>query len=265
MVIREKFIMGKSPRQSLCEDGLYIDENFIAVIDGVTSKSNTLYNGATGGRAAMESAIEVMKTASAETTAQELFDGVNSAVAALYNGTPTGEAAVCMIVYSIHRKEIWCIGDCQCIINNTCYTHEKLIDKELSEKRAKIIAEAVKSGISETDIIKNDIGRTEIMSVLKKQHLYANNTLHPYGYPVLNGTPYSPTEITVHSVKPGDLVVLASDGYPRLFPTLQESEEYLEHIIKTDPLCYKEYKSTKGLVEGNLSFDDRTYISFSVK
>lgn len=265
MVIAEKFIMGKKTDQSLCEDGLYIGNNFIAVIDGVTSKSDALFNGMTGGRAAMEVAVEIMKNAPAEVTAQELFDMVNNAISALYNGTPTGEVAVCMIVYSLYHKEIWCIGDCQCIINGVCHTHEKLIDTQLSKKRSQTIAQAVKNGMSETDIMKNDVGRAEIMPILKEQHIYANNTLHPYGYPVLNGTPYPKNGITVYTLKKDDFVVMASDGYPKLYPTLGESEKYLAHILKTDPLCYKEYKSTKGLATGNLSFDDRTYISFYVK
>ena len=58
MEIIEKSIIGKSTDQSLCEDGLFISEDFIAVIDGVTAKSPGLFNGKTGGRAAMESILK---------------------------------------------------------------------------------------------------------------------------------------------------------------------------------------------------------------
>ena len=264
MIINEKFIMGKHPDQSLCEDALFISDDFIAVLDGVTSKSDKKFNDMPGGKAATQIAIDVLKNVPANIIKAELFQQINNAVASLYNGTPTGEAAVCMIVYSNHHKEVWAIGDCQCIINNKSYTHEKLIDKELSELRSRVIAEALKNGTTITEIAENDIGRQAIMPQLMAQHQYANRTDHPYGYAVLNGTPIDPEAIVTYAVKNGDMVILASDGYPRLFDTLQKSEDYLAHILKTDPLCFNEYKSSKGLKKGNLSFDDRTYIKFIV-
>lgn len=33
----------------------------------------------------------------------------------------------------------------------------------------------------------------------------------------------------------------------------------VREILETDPLCFREYKSTKGLERGNISFDDKTY------
>lgn len=59
-------------------------------------------------------------------------------------------------------------------------------------------------------------------------------------------------------------IVLASDGYPFLKPTLAESEAALEHLIARDPQCIHDFIATKGLEEGNKSFDDRTYIRFKV-
>ena len=57
-------------------------------------------------------------------------------------------------------------------------------------------------------------------------------------------------------------IVLASDGYPFLKPTLANSEAALAHLIATDPQCVRYFIATKGLVSGNRSFDDRTYIRF---
>jgi len=63
----------------------------------------------------------------------------------------------------------------------------------------------------------------------------------------------------------GESLILASDGYPKLFSTLHESENYLRFILKEDPLCYKLYKSTKGLKKGAVSFDDRAFIKARLK
>jgi len=58
-------------------------------------------------------------------------------------------------------------------------------------------------------------------------------------------------------------IVLASDGYPFLKSTLEASEKALEELLKHDPQCVNSFIATKGLVEGNKSFDDRTYIRFA--
>ncbi len=256
--------MGKHTDQDLCEDGLFVSNDFIAVLDGVTPKSDRQFNNMSGGKAATEVAISVLKSVPADISKTQLFADINNAIASLYDGNPTGEAAVCMIVYSNFHRELWVAGDCQCIINGELHTHEKLIDCELSEIRSKVIKEALKNGVTIEEIAENDIGRQAIMPQLKEQHQFANRTDHPYGYTVLNGTPFTPEVIVSYKVNSGDTVILASDGYPKLFDNLEKSEEYLKHILRTDPLCFNEYKSSKGLQKDKLSFDDRTYIKFTL-
>ncbi len=60
------------------------------------------------------------------------------------------------------------------------------------------------------------------------------------------------------------MVVLASDGYPAICPTLDESEKELKRILDSDPLAICENIQTKMMVKGNLSFDDRAYLCFEV-
>ena len=54
----------------------------------------------------------------------------------------------------------------------------------------------------------------------------------------------------------------SSDGYPFLKGTLHESEEALVCQLRDDPLCIRSFKATKGLMLGNVSFDDRCYLRF---
>jgi hypothetical protein len=51
-----------------------------------------------------------------------------------------------------------------------------------------------------------------------------------------------------------------SDGYPVIGPTLAESESTLARLIGLDPWCVKELAGTKGVLEGQVSFDDRAYL-----
>lgn len=263
MKIIEQFIMGKQKDQSLCEDGIFINHDFIAVFDGVTSKSSRTFDGKTGGRAAMEKALETMKSIPADIEKEELFTKINSAVLSLYNGESTSEAAVCGIVFSRHKKEIWSLGDCQCRINSQYYPHEKKVDTILSDVRALVLELARLEGVTDDELLKNDIGREFILPLLKKQHILANSSSR-FGYNVINGTPFSDDKITIHKVNDGDTVVLASDGYPFLYTSLDECEKELEKTIKENPLCDKLYKSTKGILSDNNSFDDRAFIKFIV-
>jgi glycerophosphoryl diester phosphodiesterase len=68
----------------------------------------------------------------------------------------------------------------------------------------------------------------------------------------------------IHIVDVGDSVkevILASDGYPDLYPTLQETERNLREIIAQDPMLVGvRHRSTKGVLKGAESFDDRTYL-----
>ena len=68
--------------------------------------------------------------------------------------------------------------------------------------------------------------------------------------------------VEVFALNENSEVVLASDGYPFLKETLKESEEELLKVLKEDPLCCTLNPSTKGIVKGNRSFDDRTYLRF---
>ena len=57
---------------------------------------------------------------------------------------------------------------------------------------------------------------------------------------------------------------MATDGYPRLFDSLESTEKYLQMALEVDPMCIGILQGTKGISEGNVSYDDRTYLSFKV-
>ena len=84
-------------------------------------------------------------------------------------------------------------------------------------------------------------------------------------YPVIDGFPIPQQLVPVITLnfQPWD-IVLASDGYPFLEPTLAETEARLEEQRRNDPLNIGTFKATKAFVEGNNSFDDRSYIRFKV-
>lgn len=261
--IIESFIKGKKT-EALCEDALVVTDSFIAVIDGVTGKSNRVFDGLSGGKAAAVKACECIEKLPSDIDCFSAVEKITEAVKSLYEGDePVGAAAAGAIIFSKEKNEIWSIGDCQCIINGEIHKHEKEIDVLLSEVRSLVLENEKRNGKTEKELLLSDTGRVFILPLLKSQHIFAN-THGDFSYGVFNGNEIPKDKIVVYKVKDGDEIVLASDGYPYLKENLEESEALLQEEIKNNPLCDGDFKSTKGLVDGNNSFDDRTYIRFIV-
>lgn len=271
--IIESFIKGKKNNKKLCEDGLVITENYISIIDGVTSKGNTLWQNMTSGVYVKKLLINAINNMSPNLNAEDSILYLNTLIKEEYEKSnmyeyvkehPEERLQANLIVFNISKNEIWMWGDCQALINKKLYHKEKKIDKILSEARSLFVDLELKNGKTVKDIIKNDTGRKYILPLLKQSIVY-NNTIGEYGCNVLDGFEIMPKSVIKIKVKENDEIVLASDGYPVLKNSLKESEEKLLEILEKDPLLINIYKSTKGLQQGNISYDDRTYIKFVVK
>ncbi len=153
------------------------------------------------------------------------------------------------IIYSRYQNEIWMVGDCQCIANGIPYTNDKPYESRIAQQRVNYIAEG-KS---------DDEARSLIVPDLIKAMKEGQNK----EYAVIDGfTIFKEGIKVIKDIK--DEVILASDGYPFLRSTLNESEDLLQNHLKEDPRNILSFKATKGLIKGNLSFDDRSYIRFSI-
>lgn len=269
MRIIESNLCGKQMDQALCEDGLFINENFVAIIDGVTSKGRQLWNGLTSGNYAKNLICQEFALIPPNISAENLLLRLNNLLHEAYLKDVEKDAIeewlrACIIIYSEHYKEIWSYGDCQCMINQHYYPNDKKIDTVNSEARSLALNHALLNGSTISELQKEDIGRKMIFPFLKLQLSFENQCTE-FGYPVLNGHTLNLEYLKVYPIKHADTVILASDGYPFLMPTLSESESKLRWLIENDPLCFQAYKSTKGVVFGNCSFDDRCYCRFVVE
>lgn len=263
----ECFLQGKAGKPELCEDIIVECEHYYAVIDGVTAKTEFTYGGKTGGRFAAELVAEAIRQLEPQETAISALEKLDRVIADQYR-SPEERAAsplqACVILYSKYRKEVWSYGDCCLMINENRFTHEKRIDTVMEQLRAFAIAVHLAKGGKAEDVISQDIGRDAVLPYIRQQTIFANTTGY-FGYPVLNGTGINRKLVRVYFVEAGDHIVLASDGYPKLFSSLQESEAYLQKVLEFDPLSYEDNMQTKTRIPGNLSFDDRAYFSFFVK
>ncbi len=274
--IIEQSIIPKHIGSSRCEDGLFVNENFIAVIDGVTSKGTLAWSvpledcpeSMTSGCYAKEVLLNALSTMTPDIDGAGAMDYLNDSLAracrsrrSYLEERPEERLQAVLILYSISRREVWAFGDCQCLIDGVHHQQVKAIDSLLSQVRSLYIQTELLSGRTEASLSVHDTGREYILPLLRRQLLFANED-SKYGYDVLNGFPIRSDHVFIHNIPPHSKLVLASDGYPVLKETLAESEAALKELIQKDPLCFRENKGTKGLVKGNDSFDDRTYIRF---
>lgn len=265
--IIECFVMGKSINSEECEDIIVVSEHFYAVIDGVTSKFPIKYEGKTAGRYCAELLAQAISSLDKDVDAKGALDALNGVIKKAYGDTEITEEnkmQACVIIYSKARREIFNYGDCQLMINGECFDHTKRIDTLLENLRAFTVTAYLSKGGSESDLYENDIGREAILPFLKKQSIFANKDGY-FGYAVIDGTGINEGLIKTYKLTEGDFVVLASDGYPKLFPTLSQSEEYLSYVQRADPLAICENKQTKMKSSQSFSFDDRSYLSFTVQ
>lgn len=288
MKIIESSIIGKKSPEA-CEDGMVVTDDFIAVIDGSTSKTPKHLNpDMKNGKYAMMLISEyIWEELKADASVDDFCQGVT---AYIYNKVyeklgveerlkehPEERLTASAILYSRTRNEVWMVGDCQAIIDGKLYENGKPYEQEIARKRVELIEQ----GLSPAE------ARKQIEPLLIKAMLSGQNQT----YTVIDGFPIYREGVKVVSVSDSSSVqdsvpasdsvpcsdsasasgtipsssseiVLASDGYPFLKPTLAVSEAALAEQIANDPQNIHSFIATKGIVEGNKSFDDRTYIRF---
>lgn len=183
----------------------------------------------------------------------------NNIIKEIENNPEKRMAASC-VIYSRYHNEIWMIGDCQCLIDNTYYDNPKPYEDILASKRAEIIRRLIDKGEETIDsIMKNDVGRASIIPQMIETMKNQNIT-----YSVIDGFPIPMQYVkTIALESHNNTIILATDGYPFLMPTLNESENALARQKEIDPLNIGTFKATKAFTAGNNSFDDRTYIKFT--
>ena len=265
-VLIEQFCKSKTGVEQDCEDLVFVSNQYIAVIDGATSKSSARLEGKTGGRIAAECIAHCLAHPSwgAGADARTVVDAIQASLKAFSQNMSHDSVHLCAsaVIFSVEKRQVWAVGDCQFMLNGVLYTFGKKVDTILSETRSLAIQMLLASGIKEEELLKEDKAREIIYPLLKMQRVLENKTSE-YGYSVFSDYGEIPF-ISIKDVPEGIELVLASDGYPELKPSLAESEVALEQLLKKDPLCYKTFKSTKGLSSGQISFDDRSYVRFKL-
>jgi tRNA pseudouridine38-40 synthase len=267
MNIIEQHIQGKRS-QDTCEDGIVVTDHFVAVIDGGTAKSpRTLRPDMSNGRWCMtlikEYIDQMPANISLEGFCQEMTRRIHNQYPeddSRLKAYPHERLCASAVIYSRAKQEIWMIGDCQCLVDGVHYHNDKPYEAALTRKRAEQFQQMCAlhpDMLSDKGELVHDYARDTIIEDLLV-HLQGENI----EYAVLDGFPVAMQGVKVIPVDHPATIVLASDGYPFLKPTLDESEDELARQLRDDPYMLSSFPATKGLMAGNVSFDDRAYIRF---
>ena len=176
----------------------------------------------------------------------------------LLQSHPTERMAASAAIFSRQRREIWLVGDCQCLVDGRLYENPKPYEQFIAEMRSAYIRLQLTQGRSVSHFMAHDDGRDFILPVLTDSCKWQNKS-----FAVIDGFPMPTDKVPVIEVSHATEIVLATDGYPHLCPTLAQSEQQLASLLAADPLCINSFKATKGMKQGNCSFDDRAYIRFT--
>ena len=271
MRILEMFTSGKQGDEHN-EDGIFFSEDYAAVIDGSTSKVPISFDGLTKGQKAAQIVKETLTYANPKATLQEVAEvltiAIKEAAPELLKKRAAYRLTCSAAIFSHYHRTIWLIGDCQARFKEANYTNRKIVDKVLEQIRSDINHYWIRQGKSITEIQEErDPGRQYILKELQEQCEFQNDTnaCNPFAYSVIDGTPINMAHILVIPVpKNINEIILASDGYPQLFNTQEETEKYLQEILRTDPLCIDNNKQTKGVMQKGRAFDDRTFLKFTI-
>jgi glycerophosphoryl diester phosphodiesterase len=268
MQIIEKTVVAKNPKKK-SEDGIVVTDNFVAVIDGSTSKSqyrHSLFR--SNGRYAMQLTARYISKMPKNTTSEAFFRGVTAYIRKHYKKSmlprlaehPEDRLTCSAVIYSRLNREIWMVGDCQCLINGELFDNPKPAEAELAAMRAEEVKRLLASGVTQDELLRNDTARPVIIPRMLETMRQQNIT-----YSVIDGFPIDRLHVLIIPLdfRPWE-IVLASDGYPVLCPTLQESEEQLKKQREEDPLNIGRFQATKAFHPDFNSFDDRSYIRFKV-
>jgi len=268
MQIIEQSLIAKSPQRK-SEDGILITPNFIAVIDGSTSKTayrHSIFR--SNGRHAMWLVWRYLRHAPKQMNCHEFLRGVTAYIRKHYKKSrmerlvehPEERLTCSAIIYSRLQRQIWMIGDCLCLLDGQLLENPKPEEAVYAAKRAKYAKQLLANGTTVDELRTHDTARDYILPDIVDSTKRQNVT-----FSVIDGFPIPEQHVPVITLdfQPHE-IVFATDGYPFLRPTLAESEQLLAEQKENDPLNINTFIASKAFMTGQDSFDDRTYIRFKV-
>lgn len=247
------------------DDVLHLTPHFAAVIDGAGSWSGRL-DGLTPGRFAALAVAHALDSLAPTATLPEAAAQLSQALAqALAGAKLEGELlrpSTCVAaIYSAARREIWLVGDCQALVLGRHHQTNLPTDERATAFRQALLRALLLAGKTTAELQAADPSWHLLRPLFEAAPAYQNHPTDPLGYGAFDGQPIPEVHLQVIPVgQDVQEIVLASDGYPVLCPTLEASEAALWALAERDPLMIGDYAGCRAFPLSGGSFDDRTYL-----
>lgn len=247
------------------DDVLHLTPGFAALIDGAGSWSGRL-NGLARGRFAALAVAKGLNLLDAEADVVRAASHLsrvlkNSLGRATLEGELVRPPTCVAAIYSVSRREVWLVGDCQALIFGQHHQFELPTDQRAAAFRQAFLKALILSGKGLEDVQAGDPSWALLKPVFEAAPADQNHPLDSLGYGAFDGQEIPACHLHVVPV-PQHVheVILASDGYPELHATLAESEEALWALARRDPLMIGDSPGCRAFPVTGGSFDDRTYL-----
>ena len=206
---------------------------------------------------------QTLESLPASTSAREAVNCLTAAVHSLWADTtePVNQRpCATFAVLAVARRELWRVGDAWLLVDGQSVAPERSIEQAVALERADLLRERLGGGARLDDLLRGDPGRATILPRLSELSLL-RNAADSYTFGAVDGSTIPDAYVEVIAL-PANAheVVIASDGYPRVAATLAETEAALRDRVTRDPLMIEEPPTTKGVMPGADSFDDRSFI-----
>ncbi len=240
-------------------DRFVVTDDWVAVFDGVSPKSADL-DGATAATSALvDDLVDAVRSAAADLDPVALVDRL-AEVAAGHQREHRPAAAGA--VFSLRRRQVVVITDTWVSVDGVprFYGHE--FETVVSQARQALTEAELAAGRTVDELRAEDPGWQAVYPLLVGETALRNvDTDGPYFYAALDGRPVPHRLLTVVDVPAGARTLcLASDGYPVLEPSWEETEVALRRDLAADPLRIGPHGGPKALKPGADSDDDRTFV-----
>lgn len=245
-------------------DAVVVTPHHAAVIDGVTGKTALHFDGLPADQFAARVIADALRTcdpaAEVSTVLTTLGAALTGSLAAL--GFDTGlvsPPAATVGIVALAREELWLVGDITGLLDGRTVTGgAPPTDAVLADLRAAYLHALLAGGANPAELAEADPSQALLAPMLEQQHVFGNHPDSPWSYGVLDGQPIPERHVHVHDLAGVDEVVLASDGFHVLHPTLAATLAAHEALVAADPLCIDTHHELRRCAA--VGWDDTGYL-----
>ncbi len=251
------------------EDCIVVHEHFAAIVSGASVPGQPEVEGQSAAYFATKILSRAILTLGPGTGpnrfANRLTNVLGAAVEAKGLDDDVVWPAASVVCLSVPRREVWRIGTSAVAINSKVHYGTKTVHQAANAYRAVINAANMEKGMPVSAVRRDDPGAVAAQPIYDAMP-YLVNTEGRWGYGSINGSPVPSAFIEVFELPPGPCtVILASDGFPEVRPTLGQTMHRLETLQSEDPAgTDRLWMMGTALSPGDKSMVDLAYLRLSV-